>query len=162
MRRRRPQHFYAFDILWFDRKDLLGLPLVEPQGHLRRVVSVQPAPVLYADHFEQRGIDLFRAVSERDLEGIPAKHNDALSTAEETSWLKIKNPNYTQAEERHEFFDKRALALEPNHCVGAEGGSPHANVHAERAGLGGRGATKRSDAGTSSRWITGSWRVYRE
>jgi ATP-dependent DNA ligase len=29
MRRRTPQHFYAFDILWLDGKDLRGLPLLE-------------------------------------------------------------------------------------------------------------------------------------
>src|SRR5205807_1398428 len=62
MRRRTPQHFYAFDILWLDGKDLRGLPLLERKHILRSVIPVQPAPVLYVEHFAERGVDLFRAV----------------------------------------------------------------------------------------------------
>lgn len=46
----------------------------------------------------------------RDTEGIVAKwaggpyHTDGAKT----SWVKIKNPTYTQAEGRHEFFENRA------------------------------------------------------
>jgi bifunctional non-homologous end joining protein LigD len=36
MRRRSPQHFYAFDILWLDGKDLRGLPLMDRKHILRR------------------------------------------------------------------------------------------------------------------------------
>jgi len=78
MRRRPPHHFYAFDILWLDGKDLRALPLVQRKRILRRVVPMQPAPVLYADHFEERGVDLFRAVCDRDLEGIVAKLKNGL------------------------------------------------------------------------------------
>src|SRR4029079_1635286 len=108
MRRRSPQYFYAFDILWLDGKDLRGLPLVKRKEVLRRVVPAQPAPMLYADHFDSRGVDLFRSVCEMDLEGIVAKRKDGLYTPEETSWVKIKNPHYSQAEGRHEFFEKRS------------------------------------------------------
>jgi hypothetical protein len=41
-----------------------------------RVVPMQPAPLFYADHFAARGVDLFRAVCARDLEGIVAKRKD--------------------------------------------------------------------------------------
>jgi bifunctional non-homologous end joining protein LigD len=111
MRRRRPQHFYAFDILWLDGKDLRGLPLVQRKQILRRVVPMQPAPVLYADYFEARGVNLYRLVCERDLEGIVAKRKDGLYTPEETSWVKIKNPAYSQAEGREELFEKRAASV---------------------------------------------------
>ena len=73
MRRRGPQYFYAFDVLWLNGRDLRGLPLVKRKQILRRVVPKHPAPVLYADHFEGRGVDLFRAVCDMDLEGIVAK-----------------------------------------------------------------------------------------
>jgi ATP-dependent DNA ligase len=53
--------------------DLRGLPLVRRKQILRRVVPMQPAPVLYADYFEARGVDLYRLVCERDLEGVVAK-----------------------------------------------------------------------------------------
>jgi len=63
---------------------------------------------LYVEHFDERGIDLFRAVCERDLEGIVAKRKDGMYTPEETSWVKIKNPQYSQIEGRHELFETRA------------------------------------------------------
>src|SRR6478752_7226018 len=66
MRRRSPQHFYAFDILWLDGKDLRVLSLVKRKQILRRVVPTQPAPILYAEHFDARGVDLFtRRLRER-------------------------------------------------------------------------------------------------
>lgn len=108
MRRRTPQHFFAFDILFLDGKDLRGLPPVERKHILRRVVPVQPAPVLYVEHFDERGVDLFRAVCEMDLEGIVAKRKDGLYTPAETSWVKIKNPPYSRIEGRRELFEKRA------------------------------------------------------
>jgi bifunctional non-homologous end joining protein LigD len=74
MRRRSPPHFYAFDILWLDGRDLRRLPLVERKQTLRRVVPAPPACLLYADHMEGNGTGLFRAVCEMDLEGIVAKH----------------------------------------------------------------------------------------
>ena len=110
MRRRSPQHFCAFDILRLDGKDLRALPLLRRKQILRRIVPMQPAPLLYVDHFAGRGVDLFRAVCEQDLEGIVAKHKRGLYTPEETSWVKIKNRSYSQAEDRHEFFERRGAA----------------------------------------------------
>ena len=34
------------------------------------MVPIQPGVVLYVDHFDERGVDLFRVVCESDLEGI--------------------------------------------------------------------------------------------
>jgi hypothetical protein len=39
-----------------------------------------------------------------DLEGIVAKHRDG-SYDPSAKWIKVKNPNYTQAEGRHELFE---------------------------------------------------------
>ena len=77
---------------------------------LRRVVPAHPAPVLYTDHSEERGIVLFRAVCEMDLEGIVAKRQDGLYTPAETSWVKIKNPRYSQMEGRRELFERSRSA----------------------------------------------------
>ena len=44
------------------------------------------------------------------LEGIVAKRKEGLYTPEETTWVKIKNPVYSQAEGRRELFEKRAQA----------------------------------------------------
>ena len=112
MRRRSPQHFYAFDPLWLDRRDLRGLPLVERKAMLCTLVPPQPSPVLYVDHVVANGTALFQAVRERDVEGTVAKLAGGAYTPEETTWVKIKNPGYSLAEGRAEFFEGRALQRE--------------------------------------------------
>src|SRR5215471_4194450 len=39
MRRRAPQYFYAFDLLWKDGRDLRGLPLIKRKRLLKKIVS---------------------------------------------------------------------------------------------------------------------------
>jgi bifunctional non-homologous end joining protein LigD len=104
MRRRSPQHFFAFDLLWLNGRDLRALPLLERKRLLRQVVPPQPCPVLYVDHVAGNAVELFDAVCARDLEGIVAKPADGRYTPEATTWAKIKNPAYSQAEGRAYFF----------------------------------------------------------
>jgi len=105
MRRRGPQCFYAFDLLWLDGEDLRGRPLVERKRLLRRIVK---PPVLFADHVLAEGTALFQAVRERDLEGIVAKLANGRYEPAATTWVKIKNPDYSQAVGRADFFDRKA------------------------------------------------------
>ena len=58
---------------------------------------------VYATHVEGRGEDLYQAVCEQNLEGIVAKRKNG--THRKAGWLKIKNPNYTQAQGRKELFE---------------------------------------------------------
>jgi bifunctional non-homologous end joining protein LigD len=109
MRRRRPQHFYAFDLVWLNGRDLQALALVKRKRLLRGVVPRQPSPVLYVDHVARRGAELFEAVCTRYMEGIVAKLANGLYTPESTTWVKIKNRAYSQAEGRADFFDGRAF-----------------------------------------------------
>jgi bifunctional non-homologous end joining protein LigD len=74
MRRRSPHYFYAFDLVWLDGRDLRMLPLLKRKAMLRKLVR---PPVLYVDHVAGRGVDLFRAVCEQDLEGIVSKSSPA-------------------------------------------------------------------------------------
>jgi ATP-dependent DNA ligase len=62
------------------------------------------------DHLEQRQCDLFGVACERDLEGIVAKwaRGTYRTDGRTTSWLKIKNRDYTQMRDRHELFASRA------------------------------------------------------
>jgi bifunctional non-homologous end joining protein LigD len=53
MRRRSPQHFFAFDILFLDGKDLGGLPMLDRKRILSSIVPVQPTPLLYVEHFDE-------------------------------------------------------------------------------------------------------------
>jgi hypothetical protein len=50
---------------------------------------------------------LYGATCGWDLEGIVAKRKDGRYVSTRTrSWLKIKNPDYSQAEGRKELFDR--------------------------------------------------------
>jgi bifunctional non-homologous end joining protein LigD len=106
MRRRGPFCFYAFDLLWLDGKDLRDRPLLERKSLLRKLVPQHPKSVLYVEHVAT-GTDLFRVICDRDMEGIVAKQASARYTPEATTWVKIKNRQYSQAVGREDFFDRR-------------------------------------------------------
>jgi bifunctional non-homologous end joining protein LigD len=106
MRRRGPFCFYAFDLLWLDGTDLRDRPLLERKSLLRKLVPRHPKSVLYVEHVAT-GTDLFRVICERDMEGIVAKQANARYTPEATTWVKIKNREYSHAVGREDFFDRR-------------------------------------------------------
>ncbi|HZT29453.1 MAG TPA: RNA ligase family protein [Bryobacteraceae bacterium] len=110
LHRRADPYFYAFDCLWLDGRDLRCLPLVKRKAILRRLVPRQPSRLLYVDHIDGRGVDLFREICRQDLEGIVAKQRDGVYDPKAPTWIKIKNPDYSQAAGRHEFFDRRRVA----------------------------------------------------
>jgi ATP-dependent DNA ligase len=69
-------------------------------------VPPQPSRLLYVDHIAERGTHLYRAACEMDLEGVIAKWAAAPYGTEPPSWIKIKNPTYSQAIGRRERFEK--------------------------------------------------------
>jgi bifunctional non-homologous end joining protein LigD len=107
-RRRGTPCYVAFDLMWLDGEDLRELPLVERKKRLRGVIPKRSSCVLYLDHVEARGQDLFRLVCERDLEGAVAKLKRAPYRAlgVRSPWQKIKNPAYSQSQGRHEQFER--------------------------------------------------------
>ena len=68
--------------------------------------------LLYLDHIERRGCDLFRTACDRDIEGIVAKWAEGTygTDGRATSWLKIKNREYSQMRDRHELFAARGAS----------------------------------------------------
>jgi ATP-dependent DNA ligase len=84
-----------------DGEDLRTRPLVERK---RRLLAIMPAV-----QCAERGRDLFRAACERDLKGVVGKwaHGPYQTDGRGTSWLKIKNPEYSQTQQRHELFRLR-------------------------------------------------------
>jgi len=56
-------------------------------------------------------VELFQAACKQDLEGIVAKLATGRYEPEATTWVKIKNRNYSQAEGRADFFDSRRINL---------------------------------------------------
>ena len=103
MRRRGPFCFYAFDLLWLDGSDLRDRPLLERKKLLRKLLSRRPKSVLYVDHVTS-GTELFQVICDHDMEGVVAKQASAKYTPEATTWVKIKNRQYSQAVGREDFF----------------------------------------------------------
>jgi bifunctional non-homologous end joining protein LigD len=118
--------FYAFDALQVEGEDLRQKPLLMRKRWLKAVMprATPQARLRYVDHVRGRGRALFTAACLADQEGIVAKlasgryHADGRTT----SWLKIKNPAYSQTEGRHELFagrgsgrraGKKACRLDP-------------------------------------------------
>ena len=103
---RAPAHFYAFDILLLDGEDLRDKPIVERKQILQEVVTESPERLLYVDHIEEQGEQLYEMICRRDMEGIVAKPKESpyRELNGRTPWIKIKNPDYTQAEGRGELF----------------------------------------------------------
>ena len=107
--RREQARYYTFDLLWLNREDLRGLPLLARKQQLKRILPLRSAHVLYVDHTIGAGRTLYELVCQLDLEGIVAKRADSLYDAhlKGQSWIKIKNPDYSQKEGKADLF-KRA------------------------------------------------------
>lgn len=113
MFRRKAPHFCAFDVLEIDGKDLRAMPLYKRKQRLEALIPAGDSWVRYVDHIAATGSKLFRAACRRDLEGIVAKWaHGTYQAGPGTSWLKIKNQNYSQMEGRHELFESRRSAYE--------------------------------------------------
>jgi bifunctional non-homologous end joining protein LigD len=110
--RRSNPFFYAFDLLWLNGRDLRQLPLLERKRMLRRLIRGKHSRLIYAHHVKSRGCELFQLICEQNLEGIVAKRKDGFYSSS-AKWIKIKNPNYTQAEGRHELFESLRSARSP-------------------------------------------------
>jgi len=101
--------FFAFDLLW-NGKDHRRDALTDRKQELRRLLAKisPPFPVRYADHIDGSGTELFERVCKMDLEGIVAKQKHApyVSEGEQSTWFKIRNPNYSQIVGREELFER--------------------------------------------------------
>src|SRR5262245_52351901 len=93
-----------------DGEDLRSLPLLERRRRLVRIMPGVASRLLYLDHIRERGRDLFAAACASDLEGIVGKwaRGTYQRDGRSTSWLKIKNAEYSQSRDRHELFDARS------------------------------------------------------
>ena len=92
--RRDAPSFCAFDLLAVDGTDLGDRPLGARKRILVRRTPRVPSRLLYVDHLQARGTDLFHAACAFDLEGIVAKWSRGpyQRDGNQTSWIKIKNP----------------------------------------------------------------------
>jgi bifunctional non-homologous end joining protein LigD len=101
--------FVAFDLLSVDGQDLRTVPLIERKFELRRTLRANLTRTLHCQHIEGSGRALFDLACEHDLEGIVAKwkHGAYISGRDETSWVKIRNREYSQwGKERERMFER--------------------------------------------------------
>jgi len=110
MFRRGELFFVTFDALWINGQDLRAMPLIERKIRLQTVVPSRQefSRLRYHSHVERHGKALYQLTCERNLEGIVGKHRNGRYDTRRPQWVKIKNPNYTQAEGRVELFEERS------------------------------------------------------
>lgn len=84
-------HYFIFDLLYLDGRDLRNLPLIERKNILQTVIPDQPL-LHYSDHVEETGKAFFDLLREQNLEGMIAKRKESrYQTGKRTrDWLKIK------------------------------------------------------------------------
>ena len=105
MKRQCDPVFYAFDILWLNRRDLRELSLLERKKILRKIIPRKSCWIGYVSYADRGALKLFELVKKQDLEGLVVKRKDAKYT-QQTLWYKILNPTYTQKSSRQEFFQR--------------------------------------------------------
>src|SRR6201996_6339920 len=84
--------YFIFDLLWYDGKNITGLPLTERREVLKSILPKDHDILRPSQAFETSGLEFFEAAKRMKLEGIIAKKADSLYTADARSreWLKIK------------------------------------------------------------------------
>ncbi|WP_246709452.1 ATP-dependent DNA ligase [Bradyrhizobium sp. 6(2017)] len=85
--------YYAFDLLWLDGHDLRKLPQIERKSMLRGLFDAYELapPLLYSEHLEGDGQELFEHASKLNYEGIVSKKIDAPYRSDRNDgWLKVK------------------------------------------------------------------------
>src|SRR6478672_8038323 len=84
--------YYAFDLLWYDGKNLMPLPLSQRQAILKDVLPIDDDHIRISQVFTSNGLDFFEAARKMGLEGIMAKKRSSayLPDSRSKDWLKIK------------------------------------------------------------------------
>ena len=95
--------YCAFDLVWLNGRDLRQKPLVERKRLLHELVPTDHPRLLYMSHLDSGGTRFFKLVCEQNLEGIVCKPK---TSPYPFTWIKVKNPNYTQTVGRREWFDR--------------------------------------------------------
>ena len=83
--------YYVFDLLWFEGKSLVDLPLAERQAILKEILPVDD-DIRLSKVFTANGLEFYQAAKNMKLEGIMAKRlaSKYLPDSRSKDWLKIK------------------------------------------------------------------------
>lgn len=84
--------YYVFDLLWYDGKNLMELPLSHRHAILKEVLPADDDRIRLSKVFNTSGKDFFKAAERMGLEGIIAKKKSSIYSPDLRSkeWLKIK------------------------------------------------------------------------
>ncbi|NGM63403.1 hypothetical protein G5B30_15945 [Sphingobacterium sp. SGG-5] len=84
--------YYVFDVLWYEGKDLMPLPLSERQAVLKEILPTNDDRLRLSEVFTVGGLEFFEAAKKIGLEGIMAKQKGSkyIPDHRSKSWLKIK------------------------------------------------------------------------
>ncbi len=90
--RKSPVYFYAFDLLQFDGKSLLSLPLEARKNVLEKVCADARDPVRYSGAIGGDAEQLLKEVKRRGLEGIIGKQRNSVYEPGRRggAWIKLK------------------------------------------------------------------------
>jgi bifunctional non-homologous end joining protein LigD len=106
MPRRDWPYFIALDLLSLNRRHAQAAARTKAPArqHHARVES----RIRLVEGIAEHGIDFFHVACKQDLDGVVAKSKDGTYTSgPRTSWLKVRNPNCSQWENRRELFEAR-------------------------------------------------------
>jgi bifunctional non-homologous end joining protein LigD len=116
--------YYVFDLLWYDGKNLVNLPLRERQAILKEILPTSDDRVRLSKVFNASGIDFFNAAERMGLEGIIAKKASSSYSPDARSkeWLKIKVHKrqevviggFTKNEDTAKYFSSLMLGVYEN------------------------------------------------
>ena len=85
-----PVVYYAFDLLYLDGYNLMRADLEQRKDMLASILASSDC-LRFSDHCIGRGVDLFHAAADRNLEGIVAKHRRSCYEQKRSrEWLKMK------------------------------------------------------------------------
>jgi bifunctional non-homologous end joining protein LigD len=84
--------YYVFDLLWYDGKNLMDLPLNQRQAILKDIFPTNEDNLRLSKVFTANGIEFFHAAEKMQLEGIIAKKRSSTYSPDNRSkqWLKVK------------------------------------------------------------------------
>jgi bifunctional non-homologous end joining protein LigD len=113
--------YFVFDILWYEGKNLTGLPLYQGREILLSVLPTDNDLIRPSQAFEVNGIEFLEAAKRMQLEGIIAKKADSLYTSDARlrEWLKIKAKRrqevviagFTKNEGTEKYFSALAIGV---------------------------------------------------
>ncbi|QBY49845.1 DNA ligase D [Cupriavidus oxalaticus] len=83
--------FFAFDLPYWEGRDLRGLPLAQRREKLATLVATGTERVRFSEAFDAPAAQMFQAACKLGLEGLMFKRADAAYVSARTqTWLKIK------------------------------------------------------------------------